>query len=289
MFYHSFGIDADAIAILEALPAQNSLTALWIAYMKGDKAAVSEAESCDINYVFPFRRESAAVLKWSMDNGGGWQTRYMLAMLQDFLGNTEYAESLMDGSDADYAPYYAYRYQFTSDASDLRKALSIDPEGWRYVKLLAANLVKNSNGREAVTMLEKFYAGHKDNVQIGDALIDAYISQEMYSKAEGVVDTIEYLPFEGLRGSHDKYRHIKLHLAAAAIDKGKLAKASSLVEEALLWPERLGVGKPYDNEIDTSVEDFLKSEIEARKKGNGPFEPVSPKLGNYLTVDKRLF
>lgn len=289
VFYHSLGLDCEGAKVLEALPEQNALTAIWVAYLKNDVEALPAACAGDVSFVFPFRSESYGPLKWAVDNCGGWKPSYLLAMLEDFLGNRDCAGKLLQDNSSDYAPYYAYRYGIANDRADIEKAFSLDPEGWRYCKMLASNLVKAGSAGQAVTMLEKFYAGHPDNVQIGDALIDAYIAADMISKAEKVVDKIEYLPFEGLRGSHDKYRHIKLHLAAAAIDKGKLTRAEKLVEEALLWPERLGVGKPYDNMIDTSVEDWLKSEIDARKSGKGPFEAVSPKLGNLLSVDKRLF
>lgn len=289
VFYHSLGLDCDAVKVLETLPSQNALTAIWTAYLKDDVKALPAACSSDVSFVFPFRSESYAPLKWAVDNCGGWKPSYLLAMLEDFLGNRCGAGELLQDNSSDYAPYYAYRYGFTNDRADIEKAFSLDPEGWRYCKALASDLVSGGKAPQAVSVLEKFYAEHPDNVQIGDALIDAYIAADMLSKAGKVVDKIEYLPFEGLRGSHDKYRHIKLHLAAAAIDKGQLSKAGKLVEEALLWPDRLGAGKPYDNMIDTSVEDWLKSEIDARRTGKGPHEAVSPKLGNFLSVDKKLF
>lgn len=289
VFYHSLGLDCEAVKVLEALPGQNALTSIWTAYLKDDVKALPEACAGDVSFVFPFRSESYGPLKWAVDNCGGWQPSYLLAMLEDHLGNSCCAQELLKDNSSDYAPYYAYRYGLTKDRADLRKAFSLDPEGWRYCKMLASDMVAGGEAAQAVTMLEKFYAKHPGNVQIGDALIDAYIAAGMISKAEKVVDKIEYLPFEGLKGSHDKYRHVKLHLAAAAIDKGQLSKASKLVDEALLWPERLGVGKPYDNLIDTSVEDWLKSEIDARRSGKGPFKAVSPQLGNLLSVDKKLF
>lgn len=203
-------------------------------------------------------------------------------MLEDFRGNSSRAAGLLSGDGSDYAPFYAYRYGFTKERSDLEKALALDPEEWRYCKMLAYDLVAGGEASSAAKMLEKFYSCHSDNVHIGDALIDAYIASGQYAKAEKVVDKIVYLPFEGLKDSHAKYRCIKLHLAAEAVDKGRLSKAGALVEEALLWPERLGVGKPYDDEVDTSAEEWLKSEIAARRSSRGPFSPLVPQLEKYL-------
>ena len=203
--------------------------------------------------VFPFRKESLKALQWAVDNGGSWQSRYLLALLKDFLGNRDAVADLLKGDASGYAPYYAYRYQFSRDAVDLEKAIALDPQGWRYIKMLAADKASRGDVDDAAVMLERFYSAHPDNVQI------------------------------------DKYRKIKLHLSAAAADAGDFAKAEKLLDEALMWPERLGVGKPYDDMIDTSVEDRLRGEINSRKNGKGPFEPLSSKLGLSLTKDKKLF
>lgn len=282
VFYHSLGLDGDAVRILEALPAQNALTAIWKAYLAGDADALPAACSSDVSFVFPFRAESCAPLEWAVSNYDGWQPKYLLALLEDFRGNSSRAAGLLSGDGSDYAPFYAYRYGFTKERSDLEKALAFDPEEWRYCKMLAYDLVAGGEASSAAKMLEKFYSCHSDNVHIGDALIDAYIASGQYAKAEKVVDKIVYLPFEGLKDSHAKYRCIKLHLAAEAVDKGRLSKAGALVEEALLWPERLGVGKPYDDEVDTSAEEWLKSEIAARRSSRGPFSPLVPQLEKYL-------
>lgn len=79
--------------------------------------------------------------------------------------------------------------------------------------------------------------------------------------------------------------HLVLHMPKPAC----LLLDSDEVRQALMWPERLGVVKPYDDMIDTSVEDRLRGEINSRKNGNGPFEPLSSKLGLSLTKDKKLF
>ena len=75
------------------------------------------------------------------------------------------------------------------------------------------------------------------------------------------------LPFEGQAGTHVMYRDIKLHLAAESIDKGKYAEALERISEAREYPWRLGVGKPYDELIDTTLEDWL-SAIVYHRTGN---------------------
>jgi len=288
-FYNSLGLKDDAVKVLEALPEQNVLTALWTAYLKGDAKLVSKAEKCSIDYVFPFRRESSVVLDWALGNGGGWKCAYLSAMLKDYFGDKAAAAALMDRTDTGFAPYDAYRYSFTKDIEDIRRAISIDPSNWMYLRLLSDALVAGGRAAEVIPALESYYSANVSVFQIGDALVDAYIAEGRYKDAEAIVDSIVYLPFEGQRNSHEKYSYIKLRLAAEAVDSGKLDVAEKLVEEALLWPARLGAGKPYDDMINTDREQWLRKEIEARRNGNGPFEPVTPKIENNTIKDKYLF
>ena len=57
------------------------------------------------------------------------------------------------------------------------------------------------------------------------------------------------------------YRDIKLHLAAEAIDRGRYKTAAQRVAESRQWPKSLGVGKPYDDLIDNTLEDWLDAVI----------------------------
>lgn len=289
-FYHSMGHDDDAYTILAALPQQNVLTAVWMAWLKGDASAITAAEREGLDYVFPFRQESVAPLEWAIAQGGQWQSRYLLALLKKYLGDAEAARRLVTADDATYAPYYAFRYQtFNGTIDDLHKAVDADPKEWRYRRMLAMALIGGGKADEAVEMLEAFRPSCPDNVQIGDALVDAYVAAGRYDDADALLSSLTILPFEGMRGSHDKYRDIKLHRAAAAIDAGDYRKALRLIDEAQQWPHNLGVGKPAEESIDHDVEDQLKAEIKRRRHSKGPFEPLLPQMKSLMTKDKRLF
>ena len=289
-FYHSIRLDSDAANILAALPGQNALTALWIAWLRDDTDAIEAAERQTLDYIFPFRRESVAPLEWALAHGGHWQSRYLLALLKDYLGDGNAARELMSANDASYAPYYIYRYQaFSGDVADVRKAIDIDPDAWRYRRILAMTLIGSGQADEAIQMLQAFRPTCPDNMQIGDALVDAYVAAGRYEEAESLLSSLVIMPFEGMRGSHDKYRDIKLHLAASAIDSGDYRRASRLIKEAQQWPRNLGVGKPAESSIDHDVEDQLTAEIQRRRHAKGPFEPILPKMKSLMSHDVRLF
>ena len=231
-----------------------------------------------------------APLEWALAHGGHWQSRYLLALLKDYHGDGNAARALVTADDATYAPYYVYRYQvFSGDISDVRKAIEIDPEAWRYRRILAMALIGSGKADEAIEMLQAFLPTCPNNVQIGDALVDAYVAAGRYEEAEALLSSLVILPFEGMRGSHDKYRDIKLHLAASAIDLGDYRKATRYIKEAQEWPRNLGVGKPAEGSIDHDVEDQLTAEIKRRRHSKGPFEPILPKMKSLLSHDVRLF
>lgn len=289
VFYHSLGLELSAAAILEALPEQNALTGLWAAYLRQDTAAAEQAADLPVDFVFPFRQESAGPLQWAVGTPGtGWKPLYLLALLKNHLGHDDEAISLTAGLDPDWAPFHAWRYTLSKDMADLRRAFELEPDGWRYRRMLAMALTDVGEFDEAISLLKGYYGSCPDNFMVGDALIDAYIGAGRYKDAEKIVDKIVYLPFEGQRGSHDKYREIKLHLAAEACDKGNYRKALSLVDEAGLWPERLGAGKPYDELTDTSREDWVRGQIIDRREGKTR-EKLAPLMDKADTGDKKLF
>lgn len=287
IFYHSLDLDGEAATILGALPSQNALTALWKAFLEGNAAGIAPAEACGVDFAFPYRAESAEVLEWAAARGG-WQSAYLLAVLKDSFGYKEEALKTIEGLDPDFAPFHAYRYSLTKNTEDLRRAFALEPDGWRYRRLLALERIERGDCAEAVRLLAGWYKSHPDNFQVGDALIDAYMGTGRYRDAEKIVDKIVYLPFEGQKSSHNKYRDIKLHIAAMECDKGNFSKALAKVDESLLWPERLGAGKPFDNLVDTSREEWVRSEILKRKNGESK-EPLSPQLNDSRTKDKKLF
>ena len=261
-----------------------------MAWLRDDTNAIEAAEQQTLDFAFPFRSESVAPLEWALAHGGHWQSRYLMALLKDYLGDGNAARTLVAPDDATYAPYYVYRYQaFTGDIADVRKAIEIDSEAWRYRRILAMALIGGGNADEAIEMLQAFRPTCPDNMQIGDALVDAYVAAGRYEEAEALLSKLVIMPFEGMRGSHDKYRDIKLHLAASAIDSGDYRKATRYIKEAQEWPRNLGVGKPAEGSIDHDVEDQLTAEIKRRRHSKGPFEPILPKMKSLISHDVRLF
>lgn len=263
-FYHSLGLDDKALKVLEAAQSSDILIALWKAFLKGDASLIPAAEGEAIDMVFPSRELSAEVLRWAVDNGGSWKSKYLMAMLLDSFGDKAAARALLDDEDTGYAEYYAYRATLTGSRADLEKAFQLDPEQWRFRNNLAKKFYDEGNYAKAVELTGKYYSKHKENFHVGDTYAKSLIADGKYAEAEKVLDNIRILPFEGQSGSRVLYRNVKLQLAAQLADKGKTKAALEKVAQARQWPMSLGVGRPYDDLVDERTEDWMSAVLYAR-------------------------
>jgi len=265
VFCNNLGLVDKALRTLEACPDNNALIGLWKAYLKNDASEIASAEKSAVDFVFPFRGESAPVLEWAVANRGGWVSNYLLAILNDHLGNTDKARTLVSGVECGWAPFYSYRATLTGCVEDMKKAIALDGEQWRYVQNLAMHFYLKKDYKASIAVVEPFYKNHRSNFRIGDTYVKNLMALGQFTKAEKEMEKLDIIPFEGQSATRIMYRDIKLNLAAQYIDKGKYRLAVEKLEQARLWPEQFGVGKPYEDLIDTKMEDILTAVILKRQ------------------------
>lgn len=285
MFYHSLGLAAKAYDILNACPEQNALLQVWKAYLKKDPELLSALDTASIDFVFPFRTESVKALEWAVGQSPTWKSEYLLSQLIRHLGDDRKALEMIADVQCEYAPLYAYRYSLNHDIKDLEEAVRLDPGQWRYRRDLTQRLRQEKRYQEALDVIEHYYRKHPENFHMGDAYIQLMMAMGNYKKADKEISKIRILPFEGQKAGHSLWRKIKLHLAAECIDNKKYKEALSYIDQALQWPENLGSGKPYDELINSELENQMKALIHERtstKKSSHSSEKLTP------LVDKQL-
>lgn len=268
-FYIGIGDDAAALKVLEADTTGNVLVKIWAAKLAGDVQALNGITSKDLDFAFPFRDEDKPVLDWANEKSEKWQYRYLLALLQKSRGNDDEAKKLIDevsvlGS-VDYAPFYALRAAGTADAQekerDLKKAFDHDKEQWRYCQKLTHFYLERGEDAKALAVVKPFYKSHTGKFQIATLYVRTLMANGDYAAADRILTSTTILPFEGETGGHTLYRNVKLMRAVKAIDAGKTAEAAQFVAQARLWPHNLGSGKPFDENIDSRLEDWLDAVI----------------------------
>ena len=83
------------------------------------------------------------------------------------------------------------------------------------------------------------------------------IYNKQYGAADQLLATLNIIPFEGATIGHELYREAKLMQAIVQMQNKNYTSALALINEAKLWPENLGAGKPYDEDVDIRLENWL--------------------------------
>src|SRR5690606_21017659 len=256
---------------------ENNLIDYWLAYLHKDTEQSAQyllkADAGQADFVFPFRRETARMLDWVITQTNHWKPRYYLALIHAHVGNQDAARELLNeiGDQTGFAPLYAWRSNFHTDPArketDLRLALNLEPENWRYLMNLADLLAKTARLQEALELLEPFYSKHPSNYQVGMLLARLLLMSDDPERADEVLEKIHVVPYEGAYEGRVLYRAVKLILALEALQSRQFERAATYIDESQQWPENLGVGKPYDTQINTEWEDTIGDWIDVARSG----------------------
>lgn len=284
IWYYSLGLNERCKTVLGLAPENTEIT-YWQAFLAHKSAneqqaglLLKKAASLPPDFVFPFREESEAVFEWAVKQSADWQPRYYLSLLYRSRNDHEKAHDLLSAVNDEiaFAPFYAFRAGISDDVvsreKDLKKAASLSPGQWRYTQELTRFYLKQEENEKALEVIARFYKKNQGHFSTGIMYTRVLLRNKAYASAEKVLQNINFLPPEGDPDGHLLYRATKLFLAAEAISKGKMELAKQKIAEARLWPRNLGVGKPYDENIDLGLEDWLQSMTDANKHTTGAFD-----------------
>ena len=273
--YYSLGLKEHTCTLLKAAPADGEVK-YWLAFLyRGtpeEAALLSAADAQSPSFVFPFRPESREVFEWAMAKSADWKPVYYMALLQGAINNTDNARTLLAqlGDRPDFAPFYSLRAQMSTNDTDrerdLKKAVSLVPTEWRYNHRLTNYYVEKREYAKALQTVKPFYPAHRNHFPTASLYMRVLSFNKQYVEAEKILNTIHILPFEGERGGRLLYREIKMTLATQALAKGNTKDAAKKVADAHEWPRRLGVGKPYDEQVDARLEDWISAMIAIKTK-----------------------
>ncbi len=262
IWYYNAGYTNKALEVFSLSPASAEAT-FWLAFLQNKKA---DCDAVNPELVFLFRSETAMVLEHLLEQQNHWMLKYQLALIyKDRNREAECKRLLLScGNEPSYAPFYATRSAIfkESDAaqclSDLQKALLLDKAQWRYHKLLTEYYIEHRQPAAALAVIAPFYKAHPEQYIMGMLYAKTLMLNKKYSDADAVLTKLNIIPFEGATEGKALYREAKLMLALQEMQKNNYKKALALISQSRLWPQNLGVGKPYDNEIDSRLEDWME-------------------------------
>ena len=169
-------------------------------------------------------------------------------------GRLDEARSLFDqcGDDpASFAPFYLAKAELFHAHTEivkgsLEKAKEIDGENWRVD--LALSKMYMSQGEyelaEEITWLSLKKNPERSVLGLNYGI--SLLKLEKFRQCVSFLESFELIPFEGAVMGRNVYHEAAVKSAFDEIRKRNYKKAIAYAEKALLWPENLGSGKPYD-------------------------------------------
>ena len=76
-------------------------------------------------------------------------------------------------------------------------------------------------------------------------------------EAANLLSNLDMLPSEGVTEARTMFHEAHLMLAVERMKAKSFDQAMRLIDTAREWPEKLGTGKPYPDEVDERLEDWL--------------------------------
>jgi tetratricopeptide (TPR) repeat protein len=268
IWYHSLGLDEDAAEVLNLAP-ETPDELYWLAFLKRNSndgiAFLQKAGAASPFLSFPFRTETAPVLEWAIQNSNSWKHKYYLGLLHWHLNNLDKARELFQqcGNEPDFAAFFAGRANLTDDTkgeqkiADLQRAIQMDKDQWRHHKLLTETYINQKKYDQALLVVEPFYRSHPNDYIMGMLYAKTLLLNKKFKESDALLTKLNIIPFEGATDGRELYREAKLMQAISEIQKKNYSNALKFINASKIWPVNLGAGKPYDDDIDMRLEDWM--------------------------------
>ena len=287
VWYYNSGCLHEAEKVLSLSPV-TAETEYWISFLKNVKTNCNDINA---DFAFPFRSETGFVLEQLLTRQDDWLLKYHLALIYRDRNRIEESIKLLVscGNQPDYAPFYAARAEIMKGKddsqceADIIKALSLDKQ-WRYQLLLANHYNNHQVYEKALSITGAYYKSHPQDFIIGSQHAKNLILNKKYKEADVLLKTINILPHEGATNGREMYREVKLMQAVQLMEKKNFKGALKFIGEARLWPENLGVGKPYDEDIDSRLEDWMNYLCAWNNGNNAEAESMLDRIVSFLPV-----
>ncbi|WP_419166824.1 DUF5107 domain-containing protein [Candidatus Palauibacter sp.] len=276
--YANRGLPDDAARLLDLADEVGGgpVAAAWLAFLRGDAEMLSAGT--DPDFAFPYRAETLPVLRRAAAEDSHWVWRYLLGLnLWALDRDAEAAEVLTSlGDEPDYGPVYAARAHLTEamggdPGPDFRRALEMDPNH----RLLRVSLIRHLQeaGRwaEALGVSGQGRGLFPDDFNLDLLHVRGLIHAGDHAEAIQILENTHVLPSENSGEAHRLYEFAHVGAALDELDAGNRAAARGHLEDALLWPESLGQGRPFDP--DELLVRFLLGALSGGLPGGTPPSP----------------
>ena len=102
---------------------------------------------------------------------------------------------------------------------------------------------------------------YPSNYYLALKLAKGYCETGRYKESLSLLRKITVLPNEGSYIGRAAYREANIYQSLDCLKRKRFDKSAAALRASMEWPENLGVGKPYDELIDSRLEDYLQARI----------------------------
>ena len=279
--------DAGALLRLGTRVSSNPLFRAWGAWLDDDPAQLGQA--ADLPFVFPYRRETLAVLEWAVQHDDHWSWVYLLALNLWARDRADEAASLLEAVDqaADFAPLYVSRAHLLQQErrrdpeADLRRAVQLGPTD-RTIRIhLIRYLQDRGRWEDALAVSRAGRASFPGDFNHDLLHVRSLNQLGRAREAIDILNATHVLPSENSRESHRLYEEAHTLAALDALERAEYNEARRHLRTALEWPVRLGQGRPY--EPAERLVQYLLGQVEQRlgerERAQAAFEAVVDATG----------
>ena len=291
-WYERTGCEEEAIALLTCA-GNHPIVLYQKAWLQSRQGAAREArETLELanaqspDYIFPFRPETLKYLDWAESQSANWKINYYQGLI--YWTNQQKDKALQEMNlcdNAGYAPLYLSRAQLKEGEArlaDLMKAEQTDPS-WRVGMALLNYYTAESNWDKVVETGKKYIRKYPDNYYIGLKYANGLCETRQYGSCISLLSKMQVLPNEGSYAGRAVYRAANLYQAMDQFSKHRYDAALKSIKASEEWPENLGVGKPYDDQIDKRLEDYLEAKVYEKKGETAKAQTLLDKVSSHPT------
>ena len=232
---------------------------------KGEKlkseSLLAKANSLSPDFVYPFRPKTLDYLSWAESKSDDWKIKYYQGLTYWANQQKDKALNLLnDCSPSDYAPFYLSRAQLQTGDKSLQDMLMAEKieKSWRAGLALLNYYTAEENWRKVIEVGKVYSKLYPENYYIALKYAKGLCETQQYRACISLLEKVQVLPNEGSYAGREVYRNANLYQSMDMIKSKKYNSALKAISFSKEWPENLGVGKPYDDQIDGRLEDYLE-------------------------------
>jgi tetratricopeptide (TPR) repeat protein len=174
----------------------------------------------------------------------------------------------------------------------LEKAREMNSSDWRVNLAWIDHYLDSRDFDQALKLAGASLKKYPGRSVLGLRYARALCGSGKYKECLGFLEKYEVLPYEGSTEGRNIYHETCIRAAYLELKRNNYRDAITYLEKAGLWPDNLGVGKPYDTDgrLENYLLGFACEKMGMQTKADGYFRKVMDhKTPPYLEENSKLY